>query len=215
MKIKICGMRDKENIKAIADLHPDFMGFIFYPGSKRFVGDLLDVNQVRHLPASIKKTGVFVNASADEIRNAIEKYNLSAVQLHGDESVEFVIQLYLNNNNPHVKHVKIIKAFAVDAAFDFTITQAYTTFCDYFLFDTKTSGFGGSGQKFDWSLLKQYDQARPFFLSGGLGPEDIAAIRQLKELNLYGIDINSKVETSPGLKDVEKVKTAIRSLKNQ
>jgi phosphoribosylanthranilate isomerase len=215
MKIKICGMRDKENIKAIAALRPDYMGFIFYPESKRFAGDVLDENLLRHLPSNITKTGVFVNASAHDIRSAIDKYSLDAVQLHGDETVDFVKHLYLNNNNPHVNHVKIIKAFAVDEAFDFESTKAFTTFCDYFLFDTKTSAYGGSGEKFDWALLKKYDQALPFFLSGGLGPEAIKAIQQMKGLNLYGIDLNSKVESLPGLKDVEKVQETIRILKNE
>jgi phosphoribosylanthranilate isomerase len=213
MKVKICGMRDKENIKAIAALHPDYLGFIFYEASKRFVGNSLDQELLANLPSNIKKTGVFVNADLDTIRTTINLYGLDAVQLHGDETLEFVKDLYLQNNNPHVIRVNIIKAFAIDNNFDFAETQAYRTFCDYFLFDTKTSGYGGSGQKFDWAVLNQYDQQVPFFLSGGIGPGDIPGIQALKGLNLHAIDLNSCMEIEPGLKDLEKVKAVMSALK--
>jgi phosphoribosylanthranilate isomerase len=214
MKVKICGMRDEENIKQVAALHPDYMGFIFYPESKRFVGSNLKEAQLKHLPSHIRKTGVFVNASVDAIRSAIDTYHLNAIQLHGDETVEAVIKIYLQNNNPHMHHVKIIKAFAVDASFDFAMTQPYKTFCDYFLFDTKTPSYGGSGEKYDWSLLKKYDNEVPFFLSGGISEEDIPTIKKLSGLKLYGIDVNSRLEIAPGMKDITRVKKLIELVKS-
>ncbi len=214
MKIKICGMRDKENIAQLAALQPDYMGFIFYPFSKRFVGNLLDEEQISALPSHIRKTGVFVNESKDMIRAAINKYVLDAIQLHGDESAEEVKDIYVQNNNPHVIHVKIIKAFSIDENFDFATVHDYKTYCDYFLFDTKTSGYGGSGEKFDWKILKKYDNEVPFFLSGGLGLEDIATIKKIKGLNIYGIDVNSKAEISPALKDISMLKEIISMVKH-
>lgn len=205
-------MRDKENIDQIAELQPDYMGFIFYPLSKRFAGDALDEEQIVSLPSHIKKTGVFVNETVDKIRSVIDRFTLDAIQLHGDESPEDVIKIYINNNNPHVIHVSIIKAFAIDADFDFKILEEYKTFCDYFLFDTKTPGYGGSGQKFDWKILEKYDNEVPFFLSGGIGPEDIEDIKK-SGLKIYAIDVNSKVEIIPGLKDISKIKQIKNALK--
>ncbi len=204
-------MRNKENINQVAELQPDYMGFIFYSPSKRFAGDILDEEQITSLPSHIKKTGVFVNEKIDQIRSTINKYVLDAIQLHGDESPDDVKNIYVQNNNPHAIHVKIIKAFAIDANFDFEKLEVYKTFCDYFLFDTKTPEHGGSGQKFDWKILNKYDNEIPFFLSGGIGPDDIEEIKKL-DLNIYAIDINSKVETAPGLKDLSKIQQIITFL---
>lgn len=199
-------MRDEQNILEVGTLHPDYMGFIFYPSSKRFVGDILKPEVLDKLPGSVKKTGVFVNETLSVVYETIRTFRLDAVQFHGDETSEYVQTFYLKNNNPHFPHVEIIKAFSIDENFEWTTLKSYAPFCNYFLFDTKTSGYGGSGRKFNWNLLEQYDNRLPFFLSGGLEPEDLKEIKNLQQLNVYAVDLNSKVEIQPGLKDVDKIK---------
>jgi len=196
MKIKVCGMRSPENIATLAVLQPDYMGFIFWEPSKRFVGEATPI-----LPPSIKKTGVFVDASVDYITKQVALHQLQAVQLHGKESPEFCQKLQLSG-------VEIIKAFAVDASFDFLPLYAYESVCDYYLFDTKGPLPGGNGSRFDWSVLRDYPSAKPFFLSGGIGPGDAAAITSIISLNLplYAVDINSRFESEPGLKNIEIIK---------
>ncbi|MGQ0829375.1 MAG: phosphoribosylanthranilate isomerase [Bacteroidota bacterium] len=196
MKLKVCGLKYKENIEQVAVLHPDYMGFIFYPGSKRFVGnDFVMPN----ISSNIKKVGVFVNATVDEIKEKVIKYKLDLVQLHGDESSQFCAQIK--------PIVKVMKAFGINETFDFKILESYKNSCDYFLFDTKTSEYGGSGKQFDWTILKSYNNDIPFFLSGGLDLKNINNL-QLTTCNLqpFAIDVNSKFEIEPGLKDIEKLK---------
>jgi phosphoribosylanthranilate isomerase len=197
MKLKTCGLRD--NIKEVIALSPDYVGFIFYKGSKRFVGDDFSPEALKDIPKQIKKTGVFVNEEVNKVIEIANKFKLDAIQLHGDESPEYCI-------NVKIKGIEIIKVFAMDKNFDFKKLESYRSCCDYFLFDTKGKEYGGTGRTFDWELLKKYDNNLPFFLSGGIGPEEIDEIRKLKGLAIYAVDINSKVETSPGLKNIDLIK---------
>jgi phosphoribosylanthranilate isomerase len=204
--IKICGMRDSENILAAAELKPDLMGFIFYRESPRFAGRLLDQEIVAGLSPDITKTGVFVNAEFSEISETIEKYSLKAVQLHGDEPPELCQQLKDNG-------VLIIKVFNIKASWSFTMLQNFIACTDYFLFDTITVGHGGSGQKFDWKLLDGYDLGHPFILSGGISQDDADAVKEISNSAFYGIDLNSRFEIKPGLKDIEKLKKFIHEIR--
>lgn len=199
-------MRNRENIDALADLQPDYMGFIFYPGSKRYA-DKLDVPTLNNLPVSIIKTGVFVDASAQEIRKIVENYNLGAVQLHGGETPTVCRELKSAG-------VEVIKAFGVDESFNFGILDQYENAVDYFLFDTKTSQHGGSGRIFDWNLLKAYRLDKPYFLSGGLSSENINNILSITDRRLYALDLNSRFEVEPGLKNIEQLKTFFTTFKS-
>ncbi len=196
MKLKICGMKYHENILEVSELLPDYMGFIFWEKSSRFFDGVLP-----DLPKSIQKVGVFVDATLEEIISKIKKYNLDLVQLHGNETVVFCESL-------KNKNVKIIKAFSVNDDFNFDILKDYETFCDYFLFDTKGKLPGGNGIVFDWKVLEKYPSIKPFFLSGGIGIEEIAAVKQLLKTNLpiHSLDINSKFEIEPGLKNMQLLK---------
>jgi phosphoribosylanthranilate isomerase len=195
MKIKICGMREAANLLAVADFDPDFLGFIFYPKSARYVGDSLDPIQVRSLPATIAKVGVFVDADLAEVKAINCAYTLDYVQLHGHETPEYCQQA-------RAAGLHVIKAFAVGETFDFESLAAYEPSCDYFLFDTKGALPGGNGTAFDWQLLAGYPGTTPFLLSGGLGPANLAALLEFHHPQLAGFDFNSHLETAPGVKDV-------------
>ncbi|HXA00800.1 MAG TPA: phosphoribosylanthranilate isomerase [Cytophagaceae bacterium] len=203
-KLKVCGMKYADNIKAVAALKPDYMGFIFYEESKRFVG-YLDEEVIGNLPSSIKKVGVFVNEVIEDILELHDKYNFDFVQLHGDESPEFCLEMK--------NFIPVIKAFSIEENIDFNMLKRYKKSCDYFLFDTQTASYGGSGKKFNWDLLKKYDNEIPIFLSGGISLEDAAQIKKLKEINIHAIDINSRFEKRPGLKDIILIKEFMNRLK--
>lgn len=214
MKIKVCGMRDKENIIGLSELKPDYMGLIFYPQSKRFA-DKPDKETLDTLPESIKLTGVFVNAEINEIIQKINQYDLDAVQLHGAESVEFCAELQNElKKSVHGKRIELFKAFGMSPDFDFKVLEAYQNVCDFFLFDTKTTEHGGSGMTFDWGLLAKYQGPKPFFLSGGLNPENISGISKFGGKYLYGVDLNSRFEIEPGLKDLGSLKQVFKLLRN-
>lgn len=198
-KLKICGMKYPANIEEVLLLKPDYLGFIFYEQSKRYIADLSP--EFLSALSSVKKVGVFVNDSTERIRAAKNNYNLQAIQLHGNENPAFVKTLKDLN-------VPIIKAFGISQDFDWQQLDAYEALVDFFLFDTKSQGYGGTGQLFDWSLIEQYKLEKPFFLSGGLGPENIASALSLNDPRLYALDVNSKFEESPGLKDL----TLLRSI---
>ena len=198
MKLKICGMKIEKNIVDIGNLQPDYMGFIFYVRSKRYVGNLLTKEILNNLPENVKKVAVFVNAERQFILDVVKEYKFDYVQLHGHESA--VLCKFLH------KKVNIIKAFRVDDLFDFSVLKPYQTYCTYFLFDTKAGKFGGTGKKFHWEVLNNYDQEIPFFLSGGIGLEDIEEIKTLTKLNIHAIDVNSRFEIEPGRKDVKMIK---------
>ena len=198
MKLKICGMKYPDNILEVSQLLPDYMGFIFWEKSSRFFD-----GEIPNLPKSIQKVGVFVNAPLDEIVSKIEKYDLNLVQLHGNESVAFCLDLKHEIKNLKQTPIEIIKVFSILDDFDFSILKEYEAICDYFLFDTKGKLPGGNGTVFDWKVLEKYPSTKPFFLSGGIGIEEIAPVKQLLKTNLpiHAIDINSKFEIEPGLKN--------------
>ena len=192
-------MRNPQNITDIAALNPDYLGFIFYEKSKRYVGEVFDEAATYHLPKGIKKIGVFVNASMEYVLSKVKRYGLDLVQLHGEESPEFCRDLQRNN-------IPVIKVFAVGQTFDFSVLEPYKPHCNYFLFDTKGKEKGGNGMVFNWEVLKDYDNEKPFFLSGGLSLENVGKVKELQSLNIVAIDVNSGFEVAPALKDVEKVK---------
>ena len=200
MKLKICGMKYRANIQEVAALQPDYLGFIFYEKSPRFCND-----ELPEIPNTIAKVGVFVNAPLSEILNKIKAYNLQLVQLHGEESPEICEVLRLIN-------IKVIKTFSIDDTFDFETLRPYEPVCDYFLFDTKGKHYGGNGTTFNWEILKKYPSQKPFFLSGGIGLEEISKLKQLN-LPIYALDVNSKFETEPGLKNSNACKKIIQILK--
>lgn len=197
-------MKFTDNIRAVAALQPDYLGFIFYPHSPRFVG--YEVNtELAELRLPAKKVGVFVDKDFSTIKNLIQTYHFDAVQLHGNESAETCAALK--------KSVEVIKAFGVDENFDFNQLKAYENSVDYFLFDTKTVVYGGSGKSFDWHVLEKYQLDVPFFVSGGLSNENISSVLQFKHPALYGLDLNSRFEDEPGVKNIEKLKEAFDLIK--
>lgn len=206
MKIKVCGLRDRDNIQAVAALAPDYMGFICYEPSPRYVKDMpMDV--LADLPSSVYKTAVFVDENAETINTLIDTFGFNAIQLHGSESPEFA--------NSFRDKVTVFKAFGLNADFDFEQLNNYANKVDYFLFDTKTDLHGGSGKTFEWSVLDKYKLTTPFFLSGGLSLDNLAEVNTITHPQFYGVDLNSKFETSPGVKDIEKLKKAFNMLKNR
>lgn len=206
MKIKVCGMKYEENIYDLNNLFPDFMGFIFYPKSKRFVGNISQ-NIFANISAKIKKVGVFVDEEDyEEIINLKNMYSLDYIQLHGNESPDFCRALEYHG-------LIVIKAFGIDENFDFSITKRYEGMVDYFLFDTKTTEFGGSGKSFDWKKLEDYSGNKKFFLSGGINDDNFEEIIKIEHPMFYGIDINSKFEIKPGFKNIDKIKKFITKIR--
>lgn len=203
MKIKVCGLRQAQNIAAVGALPLDFVGFIFYPKSSRFVADKPEIV----LPASVQRVGVFVNASIAEIEEKASLFELDHLQLHGDESPDFCQELAQ-------KGYSIIKAFGVDSAFDWAVLKDYIPPCAFFLLDTKGISYGGNGIQFDWEILKQYPYEVPFLLSGGIAPDSVAALQGLDLPHLYGIDINSRFEEAPALKNVPLIHQFIEQLQS-
>ena len=197
-------MRDAGNIQEVGSLGVDYMGFIFYKHSPRYVGENFSMPS---LPASTKRVGVFVDEPADVIARKVEQFKLDLVQLHGNEQPEVCAALREMN-------VGVIKTFSAGDDMDFKITAPYHGVADYFLFDTKGKYFGGNGNAFNWDLLQGYDQVTPFFLSGGLTKENIAGVKEISELNIHALDVNSGVEISAGLKDIRKVREVKHSLEN-
>jgi phosphoribosylanthranilate isomerase len=215
MKIKICGIKYLDNMQAIQDLQPDYMGFIFYRESKRSLHETLMPSDLATVPNNIKKVGVFVNDSVRNIVDYVQWFELDAIQLHGDETVFYLIELIEKlNEMGNRPNIEIIKAFGIDAHFDFNKLNDYKQYCNFFLFDTKTPNYGGSGEKFQWSLLEQYNNALPIFLSGGISVKDLPEILNLKNINIAAVDLNSKLEIEPGRKDLVKVKEAIDLVRN-
>ena len=199
-------MRDAENISELVKLQPDYMGFIFYGKSKRFVTSFPKVE----IPSSIKKVGVFVNESIDAIIEIVEKNKLDAVQLHGNETPEYCNQLRHSELVSESHPMEIFKAFSVDDNFDFSKTDAYQKVCDYLLFDTKGKDYGGNGVKFNWQVLDNYKGELPYMLSGGITKDDSQAIvsflRRQESNKCIGVDINSGFEIEPALKNIANIK---------
>lgn len=196
-------MRSAANIEAVAATQPQFMGFIFYKKSPRYVGDQFQIPE--KFPLSIKRVGVFVNVTSEIVLDRVQNHRLDFVQLHGDETPVYVKNLKANG-------VRIIKVFRVDADFDFSTTKEFEPLSDYFLFDTKGKQYGGNAIKFDWKLLQQYTGPVPFFLSGGISVDDIQVLTEFSHPQWFGVDVNSGVEIEPGLKDSLKVKNLIQLL---
>ena len=205
VKIKICGMKFSENITEIATLLPDYLGFIFYEKSPRYLE-----NNIPFLDKSIQKVGVFVNPTFEEVKEKVTQYKLDLVQLHGEESEDFCI--LIENIG-----IKVIKAFSVDNLFNFSILETYKNSCSYFLFDTKGRKYGGNGTVFDWSILKNYSLDKPYFLSGGIGLEHTDAFEEFSKKeyakNCISLDLNSRFEIEPGLKNLITLKEFIQQIK--
>ena len=203
VKLKICGMKFPENIQEIALLEPDFLGFIFYEGSVRNYTE----NTIVSVPNSIHKVGVFVNEKSINIIKNIQKHDLNMIQLHGNETESYCLEL-INQLNHNQLNTKIIKAFSVDESFDFSILNKYQI-VDYFLFDTKGKLPGGNGTKFNWQILENYKLEKPYFLSGGIGLEDVESIQEFLKTpaskHCFALDVNSQFEIEAGLKNKEKL----------
>ena len=197
MKLKVCGLKDPENIVQVLECNPDYIGFIFYENSPRFVADL-NADLIKKI-ASAKKVGVYVNETQAKILSGVTAFGLDHVQLHGNETVAFCSDLQ--------KHVSVIKAFQLDDDFGFSILNDFEDSCDYFLFDSKSKQYGGSGKKFNWQRLMEYKLDKPFFLSGGITLDDLAEISNLRSQIpvLFAIDVNSGFEDTPGIKNISKL----------
>lgn len=205
MMIKICGMRDEENIAAVASLTPMLMGFIFHDASPRDAGGL-NPEAVKSLPPFVRPVAVFVDKDNEYITGICERYGIHIIQLHGAESPEQCRRL-------KSKGFTIFKAIGIEDSQDFRNPAAYNGVVDMFLFDTKSSSHGGTGKKFDWQLLENYNLATPYLLSGGIDADDIDNIIKAMRPGMTGIDINSRFETEPGIKDISKLVNFILSLR--
>ncbi|MEL6560347.1 MAG: phosphoribosylanthranilate isomerase [Bacteroidota bacterium] len=201
---KVCGMREPENIRELIEVGPDFIGFIFYDKSSRFVGESDNIDVINSLPPRSKKVGVFVNEAYETLLQHVKTYGLDFVQLHGGESPQYCKKV-------KDEGIKIIKVFSVGEKLDMDLIRTFDGLATYFLFDTKTPKYGGSGVQFDWTILKDYDLETPYFLSGGIGIEDIQKIDRKDFPGLTGLDVNSRFEIEPGLKNI----TAVKELKNK
>ncbi|PQL92944.1 phosphoribosylanthranilate isomerase [Apibacter sp. wkB309] len=206
MKIKVCGMKYPDNIEHLSLIPIDYMGFIFYPKSLRYIDKILP-ETILSQTKDILRVGVFVNEKIELIFSRIEKYKLDVIQLHGSEHPKYCSDLLRSFPN-----IKIIKAFSISSPNDLHSTKEYNSVCDFFLFDTKSTQYGGSGKKFDWSLMDFYAGELPFFLSGGISMEDVGKIKEIKHPKLYGLDLNSKFEIEPGRKNIELIKEFIEEI---
>ncbi len=197
MIVKVCGMREADNIRAVEALGVDWMGFIFWEHSSRCVSQ-----RPAYLPTRAKRVGVFVDAPLDVVCQHVEAFGLDVVQLHGSESPAYLRDL----RNALAGTVLIVKAFSIATRDDLLQTSLYEGIADFFLFDTKAQLVGGNGRKFDWTVLAHYDGSTPFLLSGGIGPDDAARLSAFSHPRLAGIDLNSRFEAAPALKNVELLK---------
>ncbi len=200
LRIKVCGMKYVDNIRQVAALQPDYLGFIFYEKSKRnFEGVIPD------LPKGIQKVGVFVNEYLEIVVSLAQEYKLDILQLHGDETVDYILEL-----KKHLPKVKMVKVFGIKDDFDFKVLKPYESVVDYFLFDTKGKERGGNGVVFDWTVLDHYPLTIPYFLSGGIGLDTVKELSSFlkKDASKYcvALDVNSKFETEPGFKSIDDLK---------
>jgi phosphoribosylanthranilate isomerase len=197
-KVKVCGMREAENIREVEALGVDLMGFIFWPKSSRYVSERPD-----YLPTKCKRVGVFVDENIAQVKAIANEYSLDYIQLHGKENTDYVKTL---------EGYHLIKAFNIAIPEDFKACQAYEGLVDFFLFDTKGKSVGGNGEKFDWSVLSAYQGDTPFLLSGGISPDDAASVRAIHHPKFAGVDLNSRFEIEPALKNVEQLRKFIKGL---
>jgi phosphoribosylanthranilate isomerase len=210
MNIKVCGITQFKQLQQLEALNIDYAGLIFYKDSPRYMGDKLPGKQVKEADFDIKKVGVFVNPSYSELLDAIDEYGLDIVQLHGNETPELCEELSAE--------VEVIKAFRIAGDDSINIDEMvmpYDAACDYYLFDTAglKESFGGTGQQFDWNILKKAKIEKPFFLSGGIGPGDAGKVRSLSHPDFFAIDVNSKFETAPGVKDMAAILKFLQAFK--
>lgn len=208
MMIKVCGMRDAQNIREVDALGVDMIGFIFWPGSKRYCAQKPD-----YLP-NAKRVGVFVNATTSEIVDKVREYDLYIVQLHGDEDLAYVTRLHKELAAAGLNQPIVIRAIQVSSRSQVIKANMWDGFVDGILFETPTNGYGGSGESFDWSLLSSYRGNAPFFLTGGIGPQSIDALLEFEHPRWAGVDLNSRFEIEPGLKNVELLKPFIEKLRS-
>ena len=199
MIIKVCGMREADNIREVEMLGIDMMGFIFWPKSSRFASQRPD-----YLPKNVKRVGVFVDEDPEQVKRLADDYDLDYIQLHGQESPSYIFQL---------GGLHIIKVFNISTAEDLLQAQPYEGIVDYFLFDAKGKSVGGNGEKFNWDVLSAYNGSTPFLLSGGIGPDDATNVKAFHHPKCIGIDLNSCFELSPGLKDIYKLKEFLKQVK--
>jgi phosphoribosylanthranilate isomerase len=202
VRLKVCGLKDSHNLKAVVDAGVDLVGLIFYPPSPRCMADILLPEHITSLPDTIQKVGVFVNQDIEVIIQKDKDYQLDIIQLHGYEQTEYCARLQTAGK-------KVMKAFGVDDHFDFRSIEPYLPCVDFFLFDTKSPQHGGSGIAFNWNKLKEYPFDKPFFVGGGVGLENLETLLALNLPHLYAVDMNSRLEIAPGLKDIEKVKRVV------
>lgn len=207
MKVKVCGITTLKQLQQLQKLDVDYAGLIFYEGSKRYAHEKLYSLKSEIRALEIKKVGVFVNAGMGFLKSLIQYYRLDAVQLHGDETPQVCEELR--------KRTEVIKVFRVgNATKDIDkLIAPFQQVCDYFLFDTDTAAYGGSGKHFNWAILKKAAINKPFFLSGGIGPEDMGKLKRFKHPDLHAIDVNSRFEVRPGLKNMDAVKTFVNAFK--
>jgi phosphoribosylanthranilate isomerase len=205
IRVKVCGMVDPSNLKEIAASEPDFIGIIFYPGSPRYVDEEAECGLFRNFPQGIKKVGVFLDENISDIVKISQRAGLDLIQLHGSESPAYCSRLRSSG-------LSVIKVFNIENEFNFESLTRYLPVCDFFLFDTKSTKPGGSGRKFKWEKLEEYSLDKPFFLSGGIGPEDAGLIKSICNQGLFGVDINSRFETITGIKDAELVRKFIEEI---
>ena len=203
--VKVCGMKEAANIVSLLQLPVDYIGLIFYEKSPRFAGD---VNPQIFDREAIQKVGVFVNQPIEEVLERQQAFQLQVIQLHGEESPSYCAAL--KNNG-----LTIWKAFGVNVDFDFTMLDEYIGVVDRFLFDTQTPVHGGSGITFDWGLLDQYKGETPYMLSGGIGLHNLASALARKDTRLAGLDLNSKLETAPGIKNIDLVNKALKIIHHE
>jgi len=202
MIIKVCGMRNAENIRAVEQLHPNMMGFICWKGSKR---NLVDIPN--YLP-SLERVGVFVNPTLKHILEMTKKLRLNRIQLHGEESKSFCQEVHNELGLPITKTITVYSSKDMDSCNQYENIP----FVDMLLFDTKCKTYGGSGMKFDWSILEHYTGTKPFLLAGGIGPNDVERVKEFRHSLFAGIDLNSQFEVSPGIKDIEKLRSFINQI---
>lgn len=209
MKIKVCGIKELEQLKELNKLEIDYTGMIFYPASQRSVLNSLNGQEVRELNLPVQKVGVFVNETVEEVFRQVSEFGLDLVQLHGDETV-----VYCNQVSDHVKLIKAFRVGETQTEID-RMVKEYEEVCDYYLFDKGSIGiYGGTGQKFDWNVLKDAEINKPFFLSGGIEYEDVEALERFHHPHFYGIDINSRFEISPGNKDMNKITDFVQKIRS-
>jgi phosphoribosylanthranilate isomerase len=200
MNIKVCGITEMKQLQQLDGLEVDFAGLIFYKESPRYIGDKISKQDLKKADLDIKKVGVFVNPEMIDVLDAIDDYGLEVVQLHGDESPEMCEDLS--------SEAEVIKAFRITGDEDIDkLVAPYDAVCDYYLFDTGglKESFGGTGKQFDWNILSKAKIEKPFFLSGGISPDDAMKIKAFKHPDFFGVDINSMFEKEPGVKDMAKV----------